>query len=126
MVVSAPAPCQRRTNPAAVSKQRLSPGRSRLLETMQALNFGRIEGLAIVAGEPAFDPPPKITREVKFGGENGARPELSLSDFSLKRQAQDLLAELDRIGDGVVDVLVIKHGLPFSMQVAERSSAGAA
>jgi len=122
MVVSASAPRQRRTNPSNLSKQHLSSNRSRLLEMLQALNFGRIEQLRVISGEPAFDPSPKITREVKFGGENGMRPELSLSDFSLKRQVQELFEELDQIGNGVIDVLVVKHGLPFSMQVAESAS----
>jgi len=104
----------------------LGPDRRRLVHLMQQINFGRIEGLRIRDGDPVLDPLPRIVREVKFPGDNGPRPEAESGDFTLKRQVQDLLAELDRIGDGVVDVLVVKHGLPFSMQVAERSSADAA
>ena len=98
----------------------------RLIEMMQRLNFGRIEDLRIRAGEPVFDPPPKVVREVKFGGDNGSRPETVISDFALKRQVQDLLEQLDQIGDGLIAVLVVKHGLPFSMQVAEDSEVDAA
>jgi len=127
MVVSAPAPDDDgRPKPAAHSKRQLSPSRARLLEMMQALNFGRIEQLAIIAGDPAFDPPPKVTREVKFGSKNGQRPELSLHDFVLKSEVRALFDAIAEIGDGVIDVLVVKHGLPFSMQVAERIHTGAA
>ena len=98
----------------------------RLIEMMQRLNFGRIEDMRILAGEPMFDPPPRVVREVKFGGENGSRPELDIGDFALKRQVQDLLVQLDQIGDGLIEVLVVKHGLPFSMQVAEHSEVDAA
>ena len=62
-------------------------------------------------------PPPTIIREVKFGGQNGPRDERSLDDFRLKAQIIELFDELDRLGDGVIDVLTIKHGLPFNMHV---------
>lgn len=89
---------------------------------MQGINFGRIEDLCIRDGEPVFDPPPRVIREVKFGGDNSARRETGIDDFALKRQVQDLLVQFDRVGNGVIEVLVVKHGLPFSMQVAEHSA----
>ena len=108
------------------SKRDLTPNQARLLEMMQQKNFCRIENLHIRAGEPLFDPHPRVIREVKLGGENGSRPEAGIGDFSLKRQVQDLLVQLDRVGDGVIEVLVVKHGLPFSMQVIEHSEVDAA
>lgn len=104
----------------------LGPARRRLVHLMQEINFGRIENLRIRNGDPMHDPLPRIVREVRFPGENGPRPEAEIGDFALKRQVKDLLTELDRIGNGVVDVLIVKHGLPFSMQVAEPASADAA
>jgi len=98
-------------------KSDLSEPRRQLLELMQELDFGRIEALAVRAGEPVLDPPPKIVREVKFGGQNGPRDERALDDFSLKAQVVELFDELDRLGDGVIDVLTVKHGLPFNMHV---------
>ena len=98
-------------------KSDLSVPRRRLVERMQELDFGRIEALAVRAGEPVLDPPPMIVREVKFGGQNGPRNERRLDDFTLKGQLVELFDELDRLGDGVIDVLTIKHGLPFNMHV---------
>jgi hypothetical protein len=86
---------------------------------MQGLNFGTIEHLEIAGGEPVLDPPPKVTREVKFGAENGARPESSLDDFALKNQVLELFDAITEIGDGVIERIEVRHGLPFRMTVAE-------
>jgi len=101
-----------------IQYERLSPGRKRLVRQMQEINFGRIERLGIKEGDPLFDPPPKIVREVKFGGDNGVRPEASTEDFVLKAQVVDLFRQFDGISTGQIDLIEVKHGLPFRMQVA--------
>ncbi|HRQ76178.1 MAG TPA: hypothetical protein PK098_09700 [Phycisphaerales bacterium] len=108
-----------------VTKRHLSSNRARLIEKMQRLNFGQIANIPIRNGDPALDPFPKVTREVKFGGDNKSRPESELGDFTLKKQVQEFIEELDRVGNGMIEVLIIKHGLPFLMHVAERASADA-
>lgn len=108
-----------RTKSSQLSKQKLSAARSDLLELMQHINFGRIEGLAIRQGEPVLDPHPVVIREHKFGGENGPRPELATDKFLLKQRVVELFAYLDEFQNGVIDVLEIKHGLPFRMIVTE-------
>jgi hypothetical protein len=102
-----------------LTKAALSPARQRLVELMQLINFGRLEGLAVRNGSPVFDPPPRLIREVKFGADNGPRPERDAGDFLLKAQVVELVHQLDRLGDGTIEVLEIKHGLPFRMLVAE-------
>lgn len=119
MAVSASAPSGGRPKSPQLSKQGLSHGRAALLELMQGVNFGRIEKLSITDGEPILDPRPVIAREHKFGGENGPRPELGAADFLLKQQVVELFAFLDDLQNGVIDVLEIKHGLPFRMIVTE-------
>lgn len=101
------------------NKTSLSHPRKRLLRLMQEVNFGRIEGLAIRDGEPVFDPKPAIVREVKFGGENGARPEAGKDDFALRAQVVELFEHLSSLGNGIVRSLEVKHGLPFRMIVEE-------
>jgi hypothetical protein len=93
----------------------LSPARRRLINLFQQVNFGRIESLLIRDGEPVFDPPPRIVREVKFGGENGPRPESNRTDFQLKTQVIEIFSELDAIRDSMIDAIEVKHGLPFRM-----------
>jgi hypothetical protein len=104
---------------ALANKASLSPARRRLLEVFQQINFGRLETLAVRNGEPSFDPHPVIVREHKFGGENGPRSELDAANFLLKQQVVELFEHFDKLGDGVIDVLEIKHGLPFRLIVTE-------
>lgn len=91
----------------------LPQGQKRLVRLMQEIKFGRIEHLHVRAGEPTFDPPPRVMREVKFGSENG--PHAATPDFALKAQVVELLEHLSRLSSGVVDLLEVKGGLPFRM-----------
>jgi hypothetical protein len=102
---------------AQVSVSSLSPERRGLVALMQRLNFGRVESLRVTNGEPVLQPPPRVIREVKFGGENGPRPELASRDFVLKAQLVELFRQLDTLGHGQIESLSVKHGLPFSMNV---------
>lgn len=122
MVVAAPAPGEWRANVQPLSKQQLSASFAQLLDLMQVLNFGCIEQLKISGAEPVLDPPPKVTREIKFGAENGARPESSLEDFALKVQVRELFDAITEIGDGMIARIEIKHGLPFRMLVTEAAA----
>ena len=122
MAVAAPAPGGGRKNFPPHSKQDLSPCEASLLELMQSINFGRIEGLVIVDGKPSSSPRPRIIRQIKLAGENGPRPELDTADFLLKQQVVELFAFFDELQDGVIDVLEIKHGLPFRMTVTEEAA----
>lgn len=107
MVVPGQASCAGRDKAPQLSKRHLSSCRAGLLELMQSINFGRIEGLAVLHVDPVLDPPPRVVREIKFGGENGPRPELDASDFVLKEQVVELFAYLDRLGDGTIDVIEV-------------------
>ena len=103
----------------SATKASLSPARERLVEVMQGLNFGIIERLLVRDGEPVFDPAPRMIRAVKFGGENGPRPEVGKEDFALKAQVRDLLAQMEAMGSGSIRCLEVKHGLPFKMTIEE-------
>ena len=119
MVAAATAPGGGRRNHPQHLKSGLSASRRQLVELMQDINFGRLEELAIRGAEPVLDPPPAIVREIKFGGDNGPRPERRTDDFLLKSEVLELFGALDDLGDGVVNVLEIKHGLPFRMSLRE-------
>lgn len=96
----------------------LSGGRQQLVRVLQQLSFGRVEQLVIRNSDPVFDPSPRVFQDVKFGSEQVLTAPTSSEDFALKAQLLELFDHLDRIGDGVIDCLVVKHGLPFSMNVA--------
>jgi hypothetical protein len=103
-----------------LTKSSLSAPQKRLLETMQRMNFGRIEGLSIRSGEPVLNPPPRIVKDVKLGAaDNGARPELEAGDFALKREHIELFENLRRLGDGMIECIEVKGGLPFRLTTVE-------
>ena len=102
-----------------VTKASLTPSQQKLLIEMQRINYGRIDGLSVHRGEPVMDPPPCIVREIKFGGDNGPRPEVGKADFALKAQVRDLFAQLEALGNGVIPCIEIQRGLPFRMTVEE-------
>ena len=49
----------------------------------------------------------------------GGNPGSADEDYLLKQQVVELLRVLDRLGDGVIDALEVKHGLPFRLQYTE-------
>ena len=104
---------------ADVTKASLTLSQQKLITEMQRINYGRIEGLSVRRGEPVLDPPPRIVREIKFGGENGPRPEVVKADFTLKAPVRELVAQLEALGDGVIPCIEIQRGLPFRMTVEE-------
>ena len=96
----------------------LSPARRQLVAVFHRWGFARIEGLVVRDGEPVLNPLPHVVREHKFASENGPRSEGRLDDFVLKPQVLDLFKVMDELGDGTIAVLTIKHGLPFSCEIA--------
>lgn len=102
-----------------INKAALSGQRRHLLERMQKINFGRIENLKIHKGEPQFDPPPQITKDIKLGSENDCRPELDLSDFLLKQEVIELFSLMDEQGECEIGSLEVKHGIPFRVLLEE-------
>lgn len=108
-----------RQYPPIRQKSGLSSSRRSLVELMQSINFGRIEGISVDCGEPLLNPAPVIVREIKFGGENGPRPETRSDDFVLKSEVLDLFEQFDRLLNCQIESLEIKHGLPFRMFIRE-------
>lgn len=122
MVAAAAAPGGGRRNHPQQLKGGLSLSRRRLVELMQQVNFGRLEGVRVCDAEPVLDPQPGIVREIKFGGDNRPRRELATDDFALKAQVVELFEHLDRVRDCRIETLDIKHGLPFRMLIREAAA----
>jgi len=108
----------------APTKRSLSPARQRLVELMQEINFGRIEGLTVLDGEPVFDPAPRVFREIRFGAENAAHPARDRNNFPLKKEHIELFDQLDRERSATVEQLIVNNGLPRRMTVADGDRVG--
>ena len=103
------------------TKKALCPARRQLLELIQRYDFCRIENLAVRAGEPIFDSV-RIAREIKIGVENGPRPKLEKDEFLLRAPVIELFEHLNRLGDGRIAFIEVRHGLPFRLVVDEPPS----
>lgn len=101
----------------------LSPSRQRLVRLMQQVNFGRIESLLVVRGDPVFKPAPRTIQAIKLGGDNGPRQESALRDFRLAAEVLDMLERLNQLDDGRIERLDVRHGLPFFMEIEREQTA---
>jgi hypothetical protein len=95
----------------------LSAPQQRLVRLFQTINFGRIEELEIRNGEPKFSPPPRVLVELKLDREDGPRPERHLEHFELLGQVVRFFDQLARLGDGTIERIDVRHGLPFRMVI---------
>ena len=102
-----------------VTKAALTPARKRLVELMQEVNSGRIEGLRVQNGEPVFDPPPTVLRLFLFGKDNGPNESRGNDGFALKKKVAELFEVFDRERSLSIQELMIDNGLPVRMTVAD-------
>ena len=119
MVATAAAPGDGRNNSSPVFKRQLSAARAQLVELMQRINFGRIERMSVVNRQPVLSSIGKALSTIKLKSENGPRAELESSDFLLKQEIVELFGFLDDLQNGEIDLIEIKHGLPFLIEVTE-------
>lgn len=90
----------------------LSAPRQALVRLLQSVNFGYVEGLDVRRGEPVFNPTPMVFVEVKLDASNGPRPEVESADFELRSEVIRLVEQFDELGDGSVERIDIRHGVP--------------
>lgn len=96
---------------------KLEPGRRQLVEMMLNMHFGQIEELRIKGGQPQFDPPPRIIRDIVFGKNNNPHPIFGLDDFVMKNQVVELFEYFDELGDGTIHSISVQNGLPVRMKL---------
>jgi hypothetical protein len=95
----------------------LSPARRRLLRLFQSINFGRVEELEVRDGEPAFSPAPRVFVELKLDVDDRPRPESRLERFALREPVERFFTQIARLNEGTVEVIEVRHGLPFRMVI---------
>lgn len=90
----------------------LSAPRQALVRLLQSINFGYVEGLEIRRGEPVFNPAPMVYVEVKLDAAAAPRPEMESADFELRSEVVRLVEQFDDLGDGSIERIDIRHGVP--------------
>jgi hypothetical protein len=63
------------------TKSSLSANQRWLVMGCHWLKNGTIKNVQALNGEPAPHPRLRVIQKIKFGGENGPRPEVALADF---------------------------------------------
>lgn len=88
------------------------------VDFLASVGAGQVKGLRIAGGLPVLDPPPTVIRRVDFG----PGPDLTMSprhvfpqDIVLTVPMVQFLWTCRQIGEGVIDTLYVKHGLPTRM-----------
>jgi hypothetical protein len=99
------------------STQDLSPAERRLVGELQQLGFGRVETIRIKGGQLVLDPWPTVVRSVKFCTPAHSPPADGSEEFEIKKQLAELFAYVRGIDNGVIRVLEVRGGLPFSMEI---------
>jgi hypothetical protein len=90
---------------------------------MQELDFGRIERLMVVDGEPLFNPKPHVVRIVALEKETGLRPERSRANFALKGTLRELFRYLDILDRPAMVSITVQHGLPVRLTIEDVGAA---
>ncbi|MCC7408910.1 MAG: hypothetical protein IT442_12615 [Phycisphaeraceae bacterium] len=105
-------------HPLVVRKSDVSKAKQWLIDKMQSIGFGRIEGLRIVGGDPVSTPPPKIIYRRKSGGVNEPRPHDDAHDYVLKKDVVELMQSLDTLRDRTISLIEVSHGVPILWEFA--------
>ena len=100
---------------ATGTPSQLEPPQRAVVALVRRIGFGTIHGLRVAGGQPVLVPFPRVVQEIKFGVEFKPAPWRPVEP--LRDEDMQLLAALAAIGDGVVETLEIRHGLPFRMSM---------
>ena len=85
---------------------------------MREVGYGKIVDLKIHNGEPAFDSPTQIIKDIALDKTNDINP--YKSDETLKPQVTRMLNQFSKIRDGTIPTIRIQDGLPFRLQVNDQ------
>lgn len=101
-----------------MTQSSLHPAQRRAIEVIKALGFGSIEHLEVRSGMPCFAPESRLVQSIKLTSVREGSSAHDTDDLTLKKEFAALFDQLNRLGDGVVD-LEVRHGVPFRL-VLER------
>jgi hypothetical protein len=100
-----------------IEKSSLTNSQACLVELMQKIAFGRIEGLKVSSGQPVINPAPRVIQKLKLGCSTSQQSKTVNADFQLKSEVIDLLAAISRAADGSELSVEVRHGLPTSIDI---------
>jgi hypothetical protein len=111
-MLGAAVPANKAKMPEVRRFSQLSPARQALVRTLQAVNFGELQGIQVQDADPIFDGTPVVILDAKLDKEEVPRPELDLADFALSAEVLRLMSRLDELKNGMIQHLEVRAGLP--------------
>jgi|SRR5579872_7337191 len=97
------------------TKSSCSRAERQLIDLMTKWQFGFIRNLRVKDGQPEFGSDTRLMRDVKLP--NSPKSEPNSDEFHLRKHVVDLFDQLHAIGDGVVDLLEFRNGLPARLTI---------
>jgi hypothetical protein len=101
----------------ATRLSQLSPARQQLVRFCHALNYGVIRSIEVKSGDPVLNPPPSVLYDWRLDTEERPRPEAASRDFELRQEVTRMLDKLDQIGNGWIEKIEVRAGLPRRMTI---------
>jgi len=102
---------------AATRFSQLSPARQQLVRYCQALNYGTIRSIEVKSGDPVLNTPPTVVYDWRLDAEERPRPDTESRDFELRPEVSRMIAKLDQIGNGWIEQIEVRAGLPRRMTI---------
>lgn len=86
------------------------------------MNFGIIQRIRVHDADPVFDRHNVVLVDEKLDGNDAPRPEAELADFELAAELCRLMRRLDEIGNGIIERLEVRGGIPRRVVFESRLS----
>ncbi len=109
------------SRPRTIEKAQ-SPERQRLAGMIEKLEFGLIERLLVINGQPQFTPAPERTRVVNFDVDDAPNGRQSRREYRLRTMGT-LFRCLDTIRGRTFVTIVVRYGLPVRLSIKEQVEA---
>lgn len=92
-----------------------------LIRLIRQTQFGCISNIKLSAGQPVFDGNTYMSVEFKLSGVEQAREVLSEEDYARKPQVRALFERFRTQGNGTIECLDVRDGLPFKMTIKRKA-----
>lgn len=100
----------------------LSAAQRALIQVIYSHQFGRLENMQVLGGQPVLDGGARLIEIARFDRESSL-PDLPHGEnFELKQPFCRMLDELDRLKDCLVIRLEFRHGLPLQLETTPLGS----
>lgn len=92
-----------------------------LVKLIQETRFGSIRNFRLSDGKPVINNDTDICVEYKLSGIESREEVMDIKTLINKPQVQTMFARFRQVGNGIVECLDVRDGLPFKMIVRHKA-----